>query len=419
MEEECPLCKAMSVEYSVDERNLRFLQTCFKEGILNEAISLCRIVWNNIPELRLSMDSKILLEKLSKTILEDLRKQINGALEPIQIFTESLPKTIEILPENIKSDLLKRFNELQEIVAKEFETLRNYAPTAKDLDEAMSIVADRLENATKKNIEDAKETLTARIKEILEKAGFPEYEQVRLLGQLIPLILPMLEELLRLQKIPYEKGKHGENELIRELQDYYPEDEYQMLGASGDTDIIAIPRFNGIMLSQKVLIESKKNTSGWNRSFIQQVRRHMQMRGEQFAILAAEVIPKTSNGFFIEQCAEGTVIVTDRRYFHVTYGAIRSAIITLYPFRQKELDLRKLLTDKKIQESIKEAYNYCEWVKRIRQKTKRIEANAKGITDDTNLLDDCLRQSLRHLQSRFDEVILQTMNNDRMKIDDK
>jgi len=410
----CPLCGAQPEKYSVDAENLSFLHSCTKNGALNQVISLCRIVWNNIPELTISADSKMLIEKLSKTILEDIRNQVNATITPIQIFTESLPKIIETFPENIKSDLLRKFNELQEVIAKEFETLRTYAPTAKDLSDAISIVADRLENITQKNIDEIKATLIAKLKETLEKIGFPEPQQVRLLAELVPLILPVLEELLRLQKVPSEKGKHGENELIQELQEYYPEDEYHILGTSGDTDIIATPRFNGVTLSQKVLIESKKNSRGWNRSFLQQVRRHMQVRREQFAILAAEVVPKACNGFLIEQCPEGMILVTDRRNFCVSYGAIRSALITLHPLRQRELDLHKLFADQRINEAVKEAYNYCEWVKRIREKSRRIETNAKGIADDTNRLDDCLKQSLRQLQSRFDEVVKQTMAVDQI-----
>jgi uncharacterized protein YoxC len=412
----CPLCGAEPERYVVNTENLSFLHSCAKNGTLNEAVSLCRIIWNNIPELTFSADSGMLMEKLSKTILDDIRNQVNATIAPIQIFTESLPKIIDTLPENIRSDLLRKFNELQEIISKEFETLRSYTPTTKDLSEAVSIVADRLENITQKNIDQIKETLFAKLKETLEKTGFPEPQQVKLLAELVPLILPVLEELLRLQKIPSEKRKRGENELIQELQEYYPEDECHGLGASGDTDIIATPRFNGITLNQKVLIESKKNSSGWKRSFLEEVRRHMQVRGEHFAILAAEVVPKACNGFLIEQCPEGMILVTDRRYFCVSYGALRSALITLHPLHQREFDLHKLFADKRINEAIKDAYNYCEWVKRIREKSRRIETNAKGIVDDINQLDECLKHSLRQLQSRFDEVIKQTMATDHVQM---
>lgn len=412
----CPLCNAEPIRYSVNIENLSFLHSCAKNGTLNEAVSLCRIIWNNIPELTFSADSRMLIEKLSKTILDDIRNQVNATIAPIQIFTESLPKIIDTLPENIKSDLLRKFNELQETISKEFETLRSYTPTIKDLNDAVSIVADRLENITQKNIDQIKETLIAKLKETLEKTGFPEPQQVRLLAELVPLILPVLEELLRLQKIPSEKRKRGENELIQELQEYYPEDECRGLGASGDTDLIATPRFNGITLNQKVLIESKKNSSGWKRSFLEEVRRHMQVRGEHFAILAAEVVPKACNGFLIEQCPEGMILVTDRRYFCVSYGALRSALITLHPLHQREFDLHKLFADKRINEAIKDAHNYCEWVKRIREKSRRIETNAKGIVDDINRLDDCLKRSLGQLQSRFDEVVKQTMATDHVQM---
>jgi hypothetical protein len=221
----------------------------------------------------------------------------------------------------------------------------------------------------------------------------------------MPAILPLLEELLRFQKVPSEKGKQGELELIKQLREYYPEDESEPVGGPGDTDVISAIRFNGSNLSHKILIESKKNGSGWNRSFIQQTRTHMKLRGERFAILAVDKMPQGANGFLFEQCAEGVVLVTDREYFRVAYGSLRASLIALQQFNHKEVDFGKLFADQKISEAIKEAYNYCEWARRIREKARRIETNADGIGQDIDELDKHLRRTLSELQARINNAI--------------
>jgi len=335
---------------------------------INAAMSMARIVWGSLPQ---SAEAKTIADELSKTLLDNTQRQLNRIFEPMQTFTETFPKLIEKLPEDLRKDVRQEFNE------------------------------------TKMRLENEFKTLSSNLKETLKEMGFPEPHQLKLLSDLIPSLLPLLNGLARSQKVPSEKGKQGELELIQELRDCYPEDEYEHLGGPGDSDIIAAPRFNNTNLEQRILIESKKNGSGWDRSFIQQVRKHMQLRRESFAILAVDVMPKGANGFLFEHCPEGVILVTDRESFKVSYGAIRSALITLHPFRHKSLDFRKLFADQKINEAIRTAYGYCEWVKKIKEKAQRVGTNAQGIKEDINQLDKHLKQILNELQTRINEAISQ------------
>jgi hypothetical protein len=289
----------------------------------------------------------------------------------------------------------------------EFKTLREESPTLKDHLNAIQTMTDTLHEVTERQMESIKRELNEKFKETLERMGFPEPEQLKLLSRLMPATLPLLEELLRFQKIPSEKGKQGELELVEQLREYYPEDDCEPLGGPGDADAVAIPHFNGSNLNYKILIESKKNGSGWNRFFIQQTRTHMKLRGERFAILAVDIMPKGANGFIFEQCPEGVVLVTDREYFRVAYGSMRASLIALQPFGHKEVDFGRLFADQKISEVVKEAYDYCEWVKRIREKARRIEANADGINQDIDALDKHLRRVLSDLQTRINNAITQ------------
>jgi hypothetical protein len=210
---------------------------------VDEAISVARIVWNSFPELRLNADSKMIIEGVSTNMLKALQSQINETLKPAKMFAEKLPELVYKLPIEVDKTIDEKIEEIRILLAKEF-------------------------------------------KETLSNMGFPEPEQLKLLSQLIPAVLPLLQELLTFQKVPSEKGKIGELEILEELRDFFPEDNYKHIGGPGNTDIIATPTYGGFQLSQKVLIESKKNNSGWSKDFIDEVRKHMQAHSNRFAILA-------------------------------------------------------------------------------------------------------------------------------------
>jgi alkylhydroperoxidase/carboxymuconolactone decarboxylase family protein YurZ len=410
----CPICGSVSDTFLIDKPNLSFLVDLANEDKINAVISMTKIIWDNVPQLRLTADSKLVIDELSKTLLENTQRQINGILEPISTFTATFPKLIEKLPQNLREDVKEEFQETRTKLESGFKTLREVTPTFKDTLAAIQAITDKLHEVTERKMDEIKRELASNFKETLQRMGFPEPDQMKLLSQLIPSTLPLLEELLRFQKVPKEKGERGELDLFQELREFYPEDECEHLGGSGEIDILAIPRFNGSNLGHKILVESKKNSSGWDRSFIHQVRNQMQLRGERFAILAVEVMPKTANGFLIENCPEGVVLVTDREYFKISYGAVRSAMIALHPFCHKEIDFRKLFADQKINQAIKDAYDYCDWVKKIRYKARRIETTAQGVTEDIKQLDMHLKQALRELQAKINEAILQitTTEND-------
>jgi FtsZ-binding cell division protein ZapB len=116
-------------------------------------------------------------------------------------------------------------------------------------------------------------------------------------------------------------------------------------------------------------------------------------------------MPRGANGFLLEQCPEGVLLITDREYFRVAYGSLRASMIALQPFSRKEIDFNKLFADQKINDAIKEAYNYCIWVKKIKEKARRIETNAEDIQQDTDDLDKQLRRILNELQSRINNAI--------------
>jgi len=403
----CPICGHGSKVFLIEPANVVFLNHLAAEGKIDAAVSLTKIIWENIPNLDRNLELRETVDELTKALLKNTQEQLNKVLEPMKTFLDLFPKIIESLPDDVRKDVKKEFNETRMTLESEFKLLRDTAPTLKDTLNAIQLVANGMNEVTQRKMEEIKHELTDNLKGTLERMGFPQPQQMKLLAELLPPILPLLEELLRFKKVPFEKGKQGELDLIQQLQDYFPEDEYEYLGGLGDTDILATPRFNGTSLGQKILIESKKNDSGWKRSFIQQVRNQMQMRGERFAILAVEVMPRGASSFLFEQCAEGVILVADNRYFQVSYGAVRSALIATHSFQRRELDFHKLFADKKINEAIEEANRYCEWTKKMREKTRRIANNASAVMEDINQLDRHLRRSLKGLQTLINDAVKQ------------
>jgi hypothetical protein len=407
----CPICGATSDTFLIDSSNFSFLVDLASEGKVNAVISMAKIIWDNVPQLRLTADSRLIIDELSRALVENTQRQINGILEPISTFIETFPKLIEKLPQDLREDVKEEFQETRKRLESEFKTLREATPTLKDTLNAIQTISDTLNQVAETKMEEIKRELSGKFKETLDRMGFPEPEQLKLLAQLIPSTLPLLEELLRFQKVPKEKGDRGELDLFKELREFYPEDDCKHLGRSGEVDILAVPRFNGSNLGHRILVESKKNSSGWDRSFIHQVRNQMKLIGERFAILAVEMMPKTGNGFLIENCPEGVILVTERENFKISYGVVRSALIALHPFCHKEIDFHRLFADQEINQAIKDAYDYCEWVKKIKYKARRIENTARGVAEDVRQLDEHIRQALKALQTRINDAVTQLTSN--------
>jgi methyl-accepting chemotaxis protein len=200
----CPLCGNDLENLAVDSENLAFLLEKTQEGKLNDAISLARVVWKNMPQLRYAMDSE-LIKELSRTTLEDVQDRVNRVLEPMKTFIEAFPKLIEGLPESLRQDINERLDENRVALENEFRALRDLAPKSDEVTKTIQAVLSQIEDINKKKTEEMEQVLSERFRETLQRMSFPEPEQLKLLTQLIPATLPLLEELLRFQKVPSEK----------------------------------------------------------------------------------------------------------------------------------------------------------------------------------------------------------------------
>ena len=161
---------------------------------------MTRIVWENIPQLRLTADSRQVVDELSKTLVANTQNQLNTILAPMKMFIETFPKIIEKLPEDIRKDVKGEFQETRIRIESEFKTLREATPTFKDTLNAMQTMTDKFHEVTERKMESIRKEVTEKFKDTLEEMGFPEPEQLKLLSRLMPATLPLLEELLRFPK---------------------------------------------------------------------------------------------------------------------------------------------------------------------------------------------------------------------------
>jgi hypothetical protein len=63
----CPICGKVSDNYCVSAENLKFLVSLAYEKKINAAVSMARILWENVPQLRLPADSIEIVDELSRT----------------------------------------------------------------------------------------------------------------------------------------------------------------------------------------------------------------------------------------------------------------------------------------------------------------------------------------------------------------
>lgn len=69
------------------------------------------------------------------------------------------------------------------------------------------------------------------------------------------------------------------------------------------------------------------------------------------------------------------------------------------------MNIKKVLADKKVEEAINEAFRYHEFLNNIRKGANRIISNAKDIAQNTDDLDNCLKQCLNQVQQRINGAI--------------
>jgi len=114
----CPICGGLQ-QVSISVSNARFLRDRKVEGNLDEAIALSRICWDNFPTLRLSSDSKTVIEEFMVSAKQWLEEQAEQVLKPMSDLNNTLASMVTALstlstslPEGLKPHIDLAMQEL-------------------------------------------------------------------------------------------------------------------------------------------------------------------------------------------------------------------------------------------------------------------------------------------------------------------
>ncbi|MHA1347520.1 MAG: DUF2130 domain-containing protein [Candidatus Heimdallarchaeaceae archaeon] len=293
-------------------------------------------------------------------------------------------------------------NEYLSVSRSNIDILNSNAPTSAIIARGVNTIRKTTSSEFAKLENELSKIIKRKIEETI-----PNPEKFENLSQVIPEILLKIQELLKKEQVPNLKGREGEIELFEELSNYFPKDHIEHLGKTGETDIVLTPLINGVSTQCDVLVESKKN-SRWRRSYLEQLRRHMNDRNSRYGILAVETMPSGENMYLSETYPDGTIFVTQRKQCKLAYGAIRAVIISDYSLGRRRINLQYALKNAKIQEAITNAFTTTSTLESIRKHVNTIISKAKKVEDDANEAEYILQTCLTELQARIQDEVTST-----------
>ena len=261
--------------------------------------------------------------------------------------------------------------------------------------EVMSLVSSELNSVVL--------ALPTIIQETL-KDQIPNPETLIALSNSLPELLINTYRLIEQRTVPNVKGKQAELNLADEIADFFPEDSVNLLGKSGETDIVLIPRRNSVTSGIEILIESK-DTKKWNRSYITTVRKHMEKRNSQYAILCVNTMPSGSNGYLSDHYEEGTIFITKRSNAVMVIGALREILLTQYLLGKKASNLQVALSDKRIQNAINAALESVQPLQVIRKSARQIKSTADKIITKADDVEDGIKLSIEAMQKEIQSTL--------------
>ena len=122
----CPLCGSQHNQFNISDPNLRFLLQRFDEKTLDDAITLSAIAWNNFPALKLTADSKTVINGLLKGIENQVSKAV-APLDKVIMMIQPLSQKLEGLTAKLPEDLRKEFNEINGQLTSQIKTMQDVA----------------------------------------------------------------------------------------------------------------------------------------------------------------------------------------------------------------------------------------------------------------------------------------------------
>lgn len=353
----CPLCNSKAAEYSISPTNLQFLKEMNSAGNIDDSITLARIVWNNFPQLRLSADSKALIDKL----LLSVQQEVKTILSPVDLITKTVNPLIQRLAELT--------DKLPENIKEEFADVNN------ELTQKM------------KTIEDA-----------ATKATDPVQKQVKDLSDAIN----------QLVNKPNAKGKAGENMLGDCWQESFLKDKVEVLGGPGQSDIIIVPYLTDSQkYGERIVVERKTGKQKYNGHHLEKTISHAKSENSKYAVVVYDNpnnLSESQRPFFITTIDDTVVAITDAET-----GGWRTARQVFEVFQtisadkdspKKEIDIAEIL------KTIEEMQKINTIIEQLRRHNNSAISCSESVREDiakleNTILNYChkLKELLSHKQA--------------------
>jgi hypothetical protein len=236
----CPICGGLQ-HVNISVPNARFLSDRTAEGNLDEAITLSRICWNNFPALRLSSDSKTVIEEFMISAKQWLEEQAEQVLKPISDLNSTLATTVTALS-TLSSSLPEGLKPHIDLAVQELDRKRQLA------ENELKISLDGL----RKDIE----TIGEHFRKITYK--------------------------------PTEKGQIGQASIASAWSELFPNDRVVPKGGPGQSDLLVEPYLGdgkhghlGVIIS----VERKAGKQSYTSVHLHEATKHAKSEGARYVML--------------------------------------------------------------------------------------------------------------------------------------
>lgn|SRR5574341_343394 len=337
----CKHC-GKSIEFdNISPANLQFVGERIKDNTLDHALTLSRIAWTQFPDLKISEQSRTIVEIMMKKVEE----KVGNVLAPIQTATStlvglsgSINAVAQQLPENVKKQIEEKMTQINQ----DLKTLQD----------------------------------------ITSKCTVPVTDQITALR----------DSLNTLMLKPNAKGQFGENTIADVWQATFAKDEITQLGGPGKPDLMVIPHL-GTRAGEKISIE-RKFGQNYSKAHVNEALRHAHDYSAKYAMVLYDNPEKLPDpiGLLSIDTDEGVMtIVTD-----VQQGwKIGRYIISGYQLTAKPDVSLQGVDLKELQAIVREMNDYQEKIDTLRKKHAK---SSKDITLLINALEQDFGKYLDRLQ---------------------
>lgn len=341
----CSNCGAELELAGVSSMNVSFLNERIREGNLDEAISLARVAWNNFPELKLSTESKAVIDSLLDSVegkVQQILNPLHNATSTLIALSTSMAELSKQLPENLRQDFGKKIDDLQKQVQS--------------------------------------------VQEIVSKP--PEL--------LVQQVTGLRDTINTMMNKPVSKGTFFESSLAQLWQATFVKDTVTQKGGAGRSDLLIIPHL-GTKYGEKISIERKAGGQGYNRAHVLEAVEHARAEGAKYALVlydASQNIPDNLGSLSIEIVDNVFVAITDAqsgwKVGRYVIGVFQNALKTEEGLQGVDL--------KEIKNIVAEMDNFNKEIEKLRKKNESAIKACQAVTKMINSLQELFGKYLDRLQ---------------------